>query len=268
MQKCLTLTLALLLTSSFAPAQTPAVDIPLTISDGAGGMQALRLGLDPTATNGIDAHLGEFELPPFPPSGVFEARFIGDDINIPELGQGAYKDYRPGDKNFRGTQTHEIKYQVGTGTSIVISWNLSNGANGILQDIITGNLINQIMSGIGNFTVTNPSAFNKLKLIIDYSTTDVKEPSSLLPQTYSLAQNYPNPFNPSTMIKYGLLADAKVRLEVYDVLGHRVAVLIDAPEKAGFHEIVFENASLPSGVYFYRLQAGTFTHTMKMMLMR
>ncbi len=89
-----------------------------------------------------------------------------------------------------------------------------------------------------------------------------------IPSAFSLAQNYPNPFNPATMIKYGLPSDAHVTLEVYDVLGRRVAVLIDAPTKAGYHEVVFENAGLSSGIYFYRLQAGTFKRTMKMALMR
>ncbi len=89
-----------------------------------------------------------------------------------------------------------------------------------------------------------------------------------IPGAFSLAQNYPNPFNPSTLIKYNLPHDVHVMLEVYDVLGRRVAVLVDATKKAGYHEVVFENASLSSGVYFYRLQAGAFQRTMKMALMR
>lgn len=169
MQKLLTLALTLLLISGLASAQTPAVDIPLTISDGAGGMQELRFGLDPTATSGIDAGLGESELPPFPPAGVFEARFIGEDIGIPELGQGSYKDYRTGDANFTGMKTHELRYQVGTGTTIIISWNLPGGVTGMLQDLFGGVLINQSMTGTGNFTVTNPGAINKLKMIITYT---------------------------------------------------------------------------------------------------
>jgi len=89
-----------------------------------------------------------------------------------------------------------------------------------------------------------------------------------LPTAFSLAQNYPNPFNPSTIIKYGLPQEARVKLEIFDMLGRRVAVLVDAQEKAGYHEVFFENASLSSGVYFYQLQAGTFNQKRKMMLVR
>lgn len=88
------------------------------------------------------------------------------------------------------------------------------------------------------------------------------------PSVFSLAQNYPNPFNPSTAIKYGLPHDAKVTLEVFDALGRRVAVLVNAPQPAGYHEAVFQNPALPSGLYFYRLQAGTFVQTNKMVILR
>ncbi|MCI0560093.1 MAG: T9SS type A sorting domain-containing protein, partial [Nitrososphaera sp.] len=80
-----------------------------------------------------------------------------------------------------------------------------------------------------------------------------------IPISFSLAQNYPNPFNPSTLIKYGLPHDTQVKLEVYNVFGQRVAVLVNEKQKAGYHEIVFQNPALPSGMYFYRIQAGTFT---------
>lgn len=89
-----------------------------------------------------------------------------------------------------------------------------------------------------------------------------------IPSTFMLAQNYPNPFNPSTIIKYGLPHDAKVKLEIYDMLGQRIAVLFEGQQRAGYHEAIFENFSLPSGVYFYRLLAGPFDQTMKMLLVR
>jgi hypothetical protein len=89
-----------------------------------------------------------------------------------------------------------------------------------------------------------------------------------VPQTFSLQQNYPNPFNPSTLIKYGLAHDVKVKLEVYNLLGQRVAVLLDEPQKAGYHEVVFNRQTLSSGVYFYRLQAGSFVQTRRMTLVR
>ena len=138
------------------------VDLSLTVSDGSGGSQQLRFGLDPSATDGIDGALGESELPPMPPSGVFDARFIGDDIGL-SLGQGILKDYRQGSAATSGVRIYEIKYQVGIGASIVISWNLPNGVTGRLQDVIVGTLIDQAMSGSGSYTVSNPGGFSKLK---------------------------------------------------------------------------------------------------------
>ncbi len=163
----LLLTFVLLCRMSYA--QTPALDLPLTISDNAGGSATLRFGLAPTATDGIDAALGESELPPFPPAGVFEARFVGEDISLPQLGQGSYRDYRTGDGGFTGVKTHELRYQVGAGTTITINWNFPASVNGLLQDLVGGAVINQPMNGAGNFVVTNPGGLNKLKMIITYS---------------------------------------------------------------------------------------------------
>jgi hypothetical protein len=89
-----------------------------------------------------------------------------------------------------------------------------------------------------------------------------------VPTSFSLAQNYPNPFNPTTLIKYGLPADAAVELAVYNVLGQRVALLVDEKQKAGYHQIVFQATNLSSGMYFYRLQAGEYVQTRKMIVVR
>jgi hypothetical protein len=89
-----------------------------------------------------------------------------------------------------------------------------------------------------------------------------------IPKAFSLSQNYPNPFNPSTVIKYGLPYDAMVTLEAYNILGQRVALLVNEEQKAGFHEVVFQTSALGSGVYFYRLSSGGFTETRKMLIVR
>jgi len=83
-----------------------------------------------------------------------------------------------------------------------------------------------------------------------------------------LKTNYPNPFNPSTTIEYGLPQDTYVRLEVFNVLGERVNVLTDGVQDAGYHSVVFDARGLPSGIYFYRLQAGDFVDTKKLILMK
>ncbi len=90
-----------------------------------------------------------------------------------------------------------------------------------------------------------------------------------VPAAFGLAQNHPNPFNPITEIKYSLPVDCHVTLAVYDVLGRRVATLVDEHQTAGFKSARWEVTSeVASGVYFYRLQAGSFVETKKMVLLR
>ena len=83
-----------------------------------------------------------------------------------------------------------------------------------------------------------------------------------------LEANYPNPFNPVTTIRYGLPQSANVRLEVYNTLGQRVAVLVDEEREAGWHEITFHGGNLASGVYLYRLKAADFEQIRPMLLLK
>ena len=89
-----------------------------------------------------------------------------------------------------------------------------------------------------------------------------------IPQTFTLSQNYPNPFNPSSVIRYGLPHDGMVTLEVFNILGQRVALVVNEEQKAGYHEVLFRNPALGSGVYFYRLSSAGFSETKKMMVVR
>ena len=92
---------------------------------------------------------------------------------------------------------------------------------------------------------------------------------ALPPGRASLLQNHPNPFNPKTTIRFALPAASEVSLSVMDVRGRLVAELLDAaPRAAGYHEIVWEASAQPSGVYIYRLDAGRFSDTMKMVLLK
>jgi len=99
------------------------------------------------------------------------------------------------------------------------------------------------------------------------SMTGVKADPGVV-QDFTLSQNYPNPFNPATMIRYGIPYRSRVRLAVFNTLGQQVAVLQDGEQDAGRHEVKFDGSALASGVYFYRLQAGSFTQAKKLLLLR
>ncbi|MCS7013210.1 MAG: T9SS type A sorting domain-containing protein [Chloroherpetonaceae bacterium] len=88
------------------------------------------------------------------------------------------------------------------------------------------------------------------------------------PMKFELFQNYPNPFNPTTMIGYSLPVASEVSLKVYDMLGREVATLVSGRQAAGEYQVSFTATGLSSGIYFYRLQAGNFVETKKMMLVK
>jgi sugar lactone lactonase YvrE len=100
------------------------------------------------------------------------------------------------------------------------------------------------------------------------SLTGVENEGSSLPTEYALQQNFPNPFNPSTVVSYQLPVANSVRLVVYDMLGREVAVLVNEQKAAGFYSLRFDAANLASGVYLYRLMAGTFVDTQRMVVVK
>jgi hypothetical protein len=104
----------------------------------------------------------------------------------------------------------------------------------------------------GTFTVTSTSA----------------DPDPLAPRVYALRQNYPNPFNPTTTIAYELPQASHVTVSVYDMLGRQVSVVVDGTLEAGFHEVRFDASGLSSGLYHYRLKAGSFVQTRSMVLIK
>lgn len=100
------------------------------------------------------------------------------------------------------------------------------------------------------------------------TSTNIDENIGGLPNEFELKGNYPNPFNPTTNIQYSVPSNADVRLAVYDMLGREVAVLVNGVRTAGNYNVNFDATNLSSGVYLYRLQAGNFVQTQKMMLVK
>jgi hypothetical protein len=87
-----------------------------------------------------------------------------------------------------------------------------------------------------------------------------------IPNEYSLDQNYPNPFNPSTKISYSIKEEGLVTLKVYDILGKEIATLINENKPEGNYEVEFNASALPSGLYIYKIQSGSFSDVKKMLL--
>ena len=90
----------------------------------------------------------------------------------------------------------------------------------------------------------------------------------ILPASYALLQNYPNPFNPETTIEYALPAAGEVLIAIYNLRGQEVARLVKENQQAGFHKVLWDASDASSGIYFYRLQAGDFVRTRKMLLLK
>jgi hypothetical protein len=103
---------------------------------------------------------------------------------------------------------------------------------------------------------------------ISTSTMGVEEAKEQCPTSFALHQNYPNPFNPTTTIRYSLPHKSQVLLTVYNTLGQQVATIVQAQQDAGSYEVKFDGSALASGVYIYRIQAGSFVQAKKLLLVR
>ncbi len=111
-------------------------------------------------------------------------------------------------------------------------------------------------------------AFDWLAQYIKDNPTGVENTVSTIPAEFKLEQNYPNPFNPTTNIRYSIPKSSKVILKIYDVLGREVMTLVNTVQSPGEYTVPFNAQNLASGVYFYRLEAGSFINTKKLMLLK
>jgi hypothetical protein len=115
--------------------------------------------------------------------------------------------------------------------------------------------------------------YSWLKVQSKGNTTEIKSGDNTSPAAFRLYENYPNPFNPITVIGYTigtgqLSVTSQVKLIVYDVLGREITALVNKEQGAGKYEVKFDGSNLTSGIYFYRIKAGNFVKTNKMMLIK
>ena len=150
--------------------------------------------------------------------------------------------------------------------SITSSCFFSGGAVSSNESYSCSSILGETFVGSGSneqYYLSCGSQFVKVNTITGVHRTE----NSSLPDRYSLSQNYPNSFNPSTTIRYDLPRAANVTLRIFNALGQVVAVLVNREMEAGYHQVHW-SATLPSGVYFYRLQAGEYVETRKMMFLK
>ncbi len=110
--------------------------------------------------------------------------------------------------------------------------------------------------------------FSKVVIGINSSATSLDEEEIIIPNSYKLNQNYPNPFNPTTIISYSLPGNGFTRLTIYNSLGVKIATLVNGLQEAGNYKVQFNSEGLTTGIYFYKLEAGNFESTKKMILLK
>ncbi len=138
-------------------------------------------------------------------------------------------------------------------------------------------MTNSLMYAVGKIIFVNDltgwavgNSTNGVKLMktVSGGLTSVNPFGSTVPDNFSLSQNYPNPFNPTTKINYELPITNYVSIKVYDVLGNEIETLVNEKQNAGSYSVNFNAASLPSGIYFYKLVTEKFSQTKKMILVK
>jgi 1,4-alpha-glucan branching enzyme len=144
--------------------------------------------------------------------------------------------------------------------------------NGEWYDYFSGNSVN--IAAIDTSFLLNPGEYHiytSVKLSApdtSATVTGVINEGTAIVRNFSLSQNYPNPFNPSTVIQYQIPQPGKVTLKIYDMLGREIRTLVNEFQQNGSHSITFDASHLSSGVYFYRIQSGSFIETKKMLLLK
>ncbi len=181
----------------------------------------------------------------------------------------------PGDESFQAPLYTQLSLEDGTASRAIIRYADLDGLLDArdLEDGDSEQFIWTILASDGRDTVqvstkTGPN-FNPVSRTVTLErAAQTSAEDSDLPQRFALEQNYPNPFNPATNIRYDVPNQSHVRIAIYDVLGRQVQVLVNEELSPGSHTVEFDATRLASGVYIYRMEAGSFVQTRKMMLVK
>ena len=136
-------------------------------------------------------------------------------------------------------------------------------------NILSGGSIDVAFAIAADINLQNlRTAFSNARTKYNFILTSVKDNKNPVPDKFELAQNYPNPFNPSTIIKFSIPSESHVVLKIYDMLGREVRIFLNEEKSPGTYSINFIAGNLPSGVYLYKLTAGKYTDTKKLVLIK
>jgi hypothetical protein len=184
--------------------------------------------------------------------------------------------------NFNSASSNATVTLTGIGTpNIQFAGGVQDGKTYYMNDVYNDtSYAITFLGGSADFSASLPAYGSAIYVLSDSliklkvpSLTGVDErlPLSTMPTQFALDQNYPNPFNPTTTIRFAIPAGkshVRTQLKIYDMLGREVATVTDGDKEAGTYQVTFDASSLTSGVYFYRMSAGSFLETKKMLLLR
>jgi hypothetical protein len=194
-----------------------------------------------------DSFLQKYDLPPLPPSGIFDARYANDNLIASVVN---------GQTNYIPIFISSAEYPVS------ISWELKNPL--ISASILIDEL--EIPLNSNSYVYLKDA---RSKVVLKLTETNFH------PKEFVLSQNFPNPFNPTTVISYQLPEPRNVKLFVYDILGREVAKLVDEVQESGYKTVTLDASNLSSGIYFYEIEATnlsdpskSFTQIRKLILMK
>ncbi len=206
----------------------------LTFTDAGGRKQTLYLA----SPGSLPKPVQWYQLPPLPPDGAFDVRFSSGECLA-----------------LVGTQATNLPIQLTSPIyPVTLQWNVKG--RGYPVELIADGTRRALRAG-EMATLNQPVGHLSLSV-----------GTSAIPDRFALGQNYPNPFNPTTVISYQIPTASHVHLAIYDVLGREVVALVNEMKEAGAYTATWDATAMPSGVYFYRLNAGTFSETRKLLLLR
>ena len=175
-----------------------------------------------------------YELPPPPPNGLFDIRF-GSGRIAEDLKNSNQKIEMSGIQYPLTVRVENMDIRLLDETGSHLNLSLKSGEDIVISDVT-----------ISKLTVSEDQ----------------------IPETYALEQNYPNPFNPSTTIRFSLPQATQIKINLYNMLGEKVATIAQGTYEAGYHKVTFNASNLPSGTYVYRLESSEFVQVKKMVLLK